>query len=292
METGAALTIFLMSAIGLMSLSGSFNFRVHGNNDECPSPSVCVLFEGVPSVFCNGSELTEVPKGIPNDTQFLDISNNSIKHITYGVLTGLLNLTKIDLKLNGFQDNSIAIGALELPNLLTVDLSLNNFTEIPKFLPISVKQLFITFNMLTELHDNSFVLMPRLEYLDFSNNYLSKIEPWTFLPLEHLQTIYFLYNRLTDDSFPPNVFMGNTNLKMLMFCFNQLENMVPDLPSSLEGIGYVGNKLSIIPTHAFANLPNLANIEIWQNEVSLTLTIVSHVNLHQPKLPLCQIKRF
>lgn len=266
METVLSITLFVVSGICVIALNGSINMRFH-DNEDCPSPCTCVQFEGVPAVFCNGTGLKEVPIGIPADTQFLDISNNSIEHIPRGVLDELLDLTKIDMTLNGFLDDSIDVSALKLPNLQTVDLSLNNFTRIPKFLPISVKVLFITFNMLTELQDTSFVMLPRLQYLDVSNNYLSKIEPLTFTPLEHLQTIFFLYNRLTDASFPPHVFMSNENLKMVMFCFNQLENMVQNLPSSIESIGYVGNRLTNIPAFAFKSLPNLQNIEIWENQV-------------------------
>lgn len=273
MEKGVSLAILLFSAIGVFALN--IHYRNNTDDDaymsDCPTPCVCKEFEGVPSVFCNGSGLAEVPKGIPVDTQFLDISNNSIKQIQRGVLDGLTELKKIYMRQNGFYDNSIHVGALDVPNLETVDLSLNKFTLIPKFLPASLKNLFITFNNLSELTDNSFVLLSKLVYLDLSNNYLSRIEPLTFAPLEYIETIFFLYNKLTDDSFPPHMFLGNNNLKMVMFCFNQIENMIENLPSSVMMLGYVGNRLTRIPAGAFSQLPNLENIEIWENQVTMIL---------------------
>lgn len=264
MEKVVSILILTISTVCVIA------FNLHNDNFEqdCPFPCTCVVFEGVPSVFCNGTGLKEVPMDIPTDTQFLDISNNSIQHIPKGVLTDLVHLARIDLRLNGFSDSSIDDDALDLPSLTNADVSLNNFTKIPRFLPHSTKVLFITFNMLTTLQDDSFSHVPQLQYLDIANNYLSSIESLAFTPLKSLETIFFLYNRLADNSFPPNVFSGNTNLKMVMFCFNQMQNMLPNLPESITMLGYVSNKLTHIPAYAFSSLPNLQNIEIWENQAS------------------------
>lgn len=253
-----ALALFI-SSIG--------EIRAAYNGPSCPSPCVCLKFQGLWSAYCNRTGIQEVPKGIPANTQLLDLSENNIQHIPKDAFSGLNDLQELDLALNGLVESSISPGALDLPNLVAMELSGNMFSTIPKYLPRNITTLWFLYNKLTTLTDDSFVNYRDLNYLDVSNNHLSTIEPLAFSGLTKLQTLYVPFNKLTDSSFPSNIFVKNVNLQLLSLRFNQLQHLLHDLPMSLQHLDYVGNHIKTLPAYGFQSLPNLQTLELWEGQV-------------------------
>jgi Leucine-rich repeat (LRR) protein len=244
---------------------------------SCPGPCRCLLFDGLQSVYCNRTGINAVPSGIPTNTQLLDLSDNSIAHITRNDLITLVNLQELYLYGNGLNESSIEDTALDLPKLVTVELSGNGYQTIPKCLPKWIQKLWFINNQLAELKSDSFVKYTELNYLDVSTNHISKIEARTFDPLTKLQTLYISFNKLTDSSFPPNVFAKMSSLELLSTRFNALRHLFRNLPPSIKYLDYVGNEIKTIPSYAFKSLPNLQAMEFWQGQVSVLVLLFFQV---------------
>lgn len=235
----------------------------------CPSQCRCLLFEGIKSVYCNGTGIKAVPSGIPLDTQLLELSENNISYIAVNDLKGLNNLQELYLSSNGFMENSIELGALDLPKLTTIDLSYNMYKTVPKCLPRCISKLWIFNNNINVLKGDSFVNYTDLQYVDVSNNHMTSIEKGAFDPLFFLQTLYISFNNLKDESFPPDAFTKTANLQMFSARFNSLQHMLKHLPLSLLHLDYVGNQIQTIPAYAFKELSNLQTLAFWQGKVSI-----------------------
>ncbi|KAH3708137.1 leucine-rich repeat and immunoglobulin-like domain-containing nogo receptor-interacting protein 4 isoform X2 [Dreissena polymorpha] len=236
--------------------------------DPCPAPCRCLKFGGLQSVYCNQTGVRAVPEGIPANTQLLDLSFNSISHIRVGDLAYLGNLQQLYLSQNELTETSLDERALDLPSLVTIDLSSNNFKTIPTFLPRGLQTLWFLNNQIEVLRTGAFERYSSILYLDVSNNGMMAIQPEAFAPLTSLQTLYISFNNLTDTSFPPNLFAKNTNLTHLSLRFNQLTSLLLNLPVSLEYLDYVGNAIRTLPAYGFTSLPSLKAMEFWQGQIT------------------------
>ena len=251
-----------------------FTIEVGSLAASCPDPCRCLKFEGLWSVYCNVSGITEVPKGIPSNTQLLDLSQNSISKIRREDFKGLPNLQELDLSANGLKEQSIDDGALDLPSLQIIDLTQNGYSTIPTALPKNLTKLYILYNRISNLTIFSFKNCQLLQYIDITNNHLHTFEPGTFDWLQDLSTLYMQFNSLTDKSFPPNLFSKNRKLELLGLRFNKLTRLVQGLPSSIQYLDYVGNRITTLPSFAFRDLPNLQSMEFWEGQVLYKLYIL------------------
>lgn len=179
---------------------------------DCPNPCRCYEFLGIQSTYCNGTGIKSIPRGIPNNTQLLDLSQNPIPFIKVGDIEQLPNLEYIVLNLNGYHEGSIEPGALDLPKLTTIDLGSNLYTSVPISLPKKMTSLIMPDNPITTLKANSFNAYPYLQDVEFYENGLRLIEKGTFDNLKDLQSVRITFNNLTDEGTPPNMFEKNINL--------------------------------------------------------------------------------
>ena len=263
MSSSSATTVAICTILLLIALSEQAT-----KGGSCPGPCRCLFFEGLWSVYCNRTGISSIPTNIPLSTQLLDLAGNNIQSVRKQDVSYLLNLQSLDISDNYLNDGSIEPGALELPNLKTVDVSENQFSRVPGVLPRNLTTLYFLYNKIGTLKTNSFTSYPTLNYIDVSYCDLRLIENNTFDSLVELNVLYASFNNLTDDSFPPNVLMKNTNLILLSLRFNQLQHLLRDLPTSLLHLDYVGNNIKTIPSFAFRSLPNLQTIELWNGQVS------------------------
>lgn len=221
---------------------------------SCPSPCYC---RPPGQVFCNGTGISEIPDNIPTDTKILYIGDNPIHEIKKGSLSKLVNLNALDASGARLKEGSIEPGALDLPSLTDVDLSMTDYTTIPKVLP----KIMDTFRMmqgnLETIQSDSFNLYPRIVYLDLSNNKISKIQPGAFDPLVAMTTLYIGFNKLTDASFPPNAFSKCRSINSIDFRFNQMQSILNDIPTCIQHLCFVGNQIKTLPSFGFKDLVNL-----------------------------------
>lgn len=236
--------------------------------DSCPVPCKCYNFMGIQSTYCNRTGITAVPKGIPIDTELLDLSGNMIPKIIVGDLTGLINLNTLVLEAMAYDENSIETGALELPKLTSIDLSNNAYKSIPKTLPKKMNALSMSYNKLSRIAASSFESYSSLQNLNIENCDVEMIEQGTFELTPDLRSLSLSFNKLTDASFPPYVFVHNRNLIAISLRFNQLQHVLPDLPSSIIYLDYVANQIKTLPAFAFKSTPNLQSMEFWEGQIT------------------------
>lgn len=83
------------------------------------------------AVTCQRRQLTDVPKGFPEDTAVLYLAYNQLKHIDRSMFQGLTHIVTLNLSHNKIQ--SIANDTFDgIKKLQQVDISYNNMRELPK----------------------------------------------------------------------------------------------------------------------------------------------------------------
>ncbi|XP_056294551.1 lumican [Pseudoliparis swirei] len=118
--------------------------------------------------FANYNHLRSVPSVLPAGLKQLRLAHNQISSISPGAFQNLHNLTLLLLQGNKLQ--TITEGDLKgLFNLNLLELSGNLFSAVPRHLPTSVQQLYMSSNTLPGLDKNSFGGFLNLKYLRLSH---------------------------------------------------------------------------------------------------------------------------
>ncbi|XP_026024073.1 keratocan isoform X2 [Astatotilapia calliptera] len=118
--------------------------------------------------FANHNHLSSVPSALPAGLKQLRLAYNQISSINPEAFQNLHSLTL--LLLQGNRLNTITEGDLRgLVSLNLLDLSGNSFSTIPRHLPSSVEQLYLSNNSLTGLDVDSFEGFLNLKYLRLSH---------------------------------------------------------------------------------------------------------------------------
>ncbi|XP_026189084.1 biglycan b [Mastacembelus armatus] len=123
--------------------------------------------------------------------------------------------------------------------LRVVQCSDLGLTEVPKNIPRDTKFLDLQNNYITELKENDFKGLTNLYGLSLRNNLISKVHPKVFVPLKHMQKLYFSKNLLT--TIPKN------------------------LPASLVEIRIHENRIRKVEAGAFTGLVKMNCIEMGAN---------------------------
>ncbi|XP_013857514.1 lumican [Austrofundulus limnaeus] len=147
--------------------------------------------------FANHNQLTSVPSALPAGLRQLRLAYNRISSISPDAFQNLNDLTLLLLQGNKLQ--IIAEGDLKgLLSLKLLDLSDNFFSAVPKHLPPSVQQLYLSNNTLSGLDEDSFVALLNLKYLRLSHCHLQSpsLHPHVF-NLSSLVELDLAYNKLT-----------------------------------------------------------------------------------------------
>ncbi|KAM3956980.1 toll-like receptor 2 type-2 [Aphomia sociella] len=184
-----------------------------------------------PGSFRNLSKLEHL--SISYNTVLLNIGNK-----TFEGLTNLRNLTLVN---NGFTNIQLLTPAFKpsiLPSLKWLDLSENNFEEIPEhaFSPMHgtlLQKLDICLCRLDFIHPNSFLPLKKLKQLHIGENELNATLIGNFLTkmLEHgINLTYLDLSGMGFRRHPPRELMNiiaRTSIKMLNLAQNQFE-IIPD----------------------------------------------------------------
>ncbi|XP_061584604.1 lumican [Cololabis saira] len=147
--------------------------------------------------FANRNQLSSVPSGLPTGLKQLRLAHNNISSISPGAFQNLRNLTL--LLLHGNRLQTIAEGDLKgLVSLSLLDLSANLFSVVPRHLPPSVDQLYLSNNSLSGPVEDSFVDFLNLKYLRLGRCGLQSrdIHPQVF-NRSSLVELDLSYNKLT-----------------------------------------------------------------------------------------------
>ncbi|KAM6976668.1 slit homolog 3 protein [Aplochiton taeniatus] len=189
--------------------------------DGCPHKCSC----SGSHVECQGQGFRSVPKGIPRNTERLDLDRNNITRITKVDFSGTKNLRVLHL-----EDNQIGVierGAFQdlkqlerlrlnrnrlqvLPELLfqstpklgRLDLSENQIQSVPRkaFRGITaVKNLQLDSNHISCIEDGAFRALRDLEILTLNNNNITLIPLSSFNHMPKLRTLRLHSNHLHCD---------------------------------------------------------------------------------------------
>ncbi|XP_047204154.1 lumican [Girardinichthys multiradiatus] len=147
--------------------------------------------------FANRNYLTSVPGGLPAGLKQLRLANNQISSISTGAFQNLQNLTLLLLQGNRLQTMT-GDDVKGLVGLNLLDVSGNLFSAVPKHLPPSVQQLYLSNNSFSGLHEGSFEGFHNLKYLRLSHCGLQSegIHPQAFNH-SSLVELDLSYNQLT-----------------------------------------------------------------------------------------------
>ncbi|XP_027026278.2 biglycan b [Tachysurus fulvidraco] len=126
-------------------------------------------------------------------------------------------------------------------HLKVVQCSDLGLVSVPENIPIDTKLLDLQNNHITELKENDFKGLSNLYALSLVNNKISKVHSKAFIPLKHLQKLYFSKNLLT--AVPKN------------------------LPSSLVELRIHDNRIKKVSAGTFADLGSMNCIELGGNPI-------------------------
>ncbi|XP_019616009.1 PREDICTED: leucine-rich repeat-containing protein 4B-like [Branchiostoma belcheri] len=169
-----------------------------------------------------------------------------------------------------------------------VDCGNKNLQEIPEPLPTESERLYLQRNKLTELANDQFVTVARLEALDLSYNAISDIKPGAFNGLTNLKFLLLPGNQL--DAAPRKALKGLSNLQRLYLYDNKIQ-MVLDASfrnnDKLEQLLLSNNEIDYISPDAFDGMNSLQILHLYYNKLENVpwrslrgLTSLVELNLH------------
>ncbi|XP_032872646.1 slit homolog 3 protein-like [Amblyraja radiata] len=195
-----------------------------------PSPGLA----GKVELNCSHRSLQSVPPSLPEDTQVLLLSSNSIRSVSLGSFGNLSKLRHLDLS-----DNRL--GRLEgdrpLP-LEWLDLSSNALTAIPHLgnLP-HLRKLVLDGNGIADLPQGAFEGLVNLTELSIRGNTIGHLPDHIFHLLHNLQHLNLASNRI--QNFPNGALDGLDGLQMLDISNNSLRTIPTDLFKNNDTLLYV-----------------------------------------------------
>ncbi|KAM4741767.1 lumican isoform 2-T2 [Anableps anableps] len=247
----------LLGEPSVLSLQGRIDpawFRA--NNDQvCPEQCDCPI-QWPTSLYCDNRGLENIPKGLPQRTQYLFLQGNNISSLSYSILANFTGLRWLIIDNNQLESNKLEVGSLQSQTQLRYFFAnRNNLTSVPGGLPAGLKQLRLANNQITSISPGAFQNLQNLTLLLLQGNRLQTIAEGDLKAVpRHLppsvQQLYLSNNPFS--GVDEGSFEGFLNLKYLRLshCGLQSSTVHPQAfnHSSLVELDLSYNKLTTIPT--------------------------------------------
>ncbi|XP_067854844.1 leucine-rich repeat and transmembrane domain-containing protein 1 [Heptranchias perlo] len=173
---------------------GILGFLLAHSAIGCPERCLCNIT--LKEVSCTGNGLSEIPKGVPPDTEILYLQNNHIHTISNAAFTDMSQLQILDLSNNII--SSLSSNTFDgLHNLLNLNLANNSIHYMDNKILHStqnLKQLDLSFNNLTSLPEGLFKNQRNLTWLAMHQNQLHQMDRALLDSLSNLQVLLFQKN--------------------------------------------------------------------------------------------------
>ncbi|XP_015207719.1 leucine-rich repeat-containing protein 4 [Lepisosteus oculatus] len=263
-------------------------------------PVVCSCSNQFSKVVCTRRGLTRVPEGIPSNTRYLNLMENSIEMIQADTFRHLHHLEVLQLGRNSIRQ--IEVGAFNgLTSLNTLELFDNRLTVIPSgaFEYLSkLRELWLRNNPIESIPSYAFNRVPSLMRLDLGE--LKKLEYISDGAFEGLYNLKYLNLgmcnirdmpiltplvgleelEISENHFPeikPGSFQGLKSLKKLWIMNSQINlierNAFDDLTALVE-LNLAHNNLTSLPHDLFAPLRYLVELHLHHNPWNCDCDIV------------------
>ncbi|XP_039626414.1 podocan-like [Polypterus senegalus] len=190
------------------------------------------------------NHLEHVPSSLPRRVRSLMMLNNRISELRFNDLVTTYYLNELNLSYNRLRSSGIhRLAFRKLRRLEQLDLSGNFLTVVPQGLPSGLKVL--------RLHGNR----------------IDKLAEEALSGLGSLTELHLGENRLHGAGITPASWKEVPVLQLLDLSGNQLTQVPPNLPESLEYLHIQDNLISSIPAEAFASTPNLRGLFMRSNKL-------------------------
>lgn len=202
----------------------------------------------------NNNNLTEPLGPLAKTMNELKITGNKLSKFPAGMLSGLENLTLVDLHNDELTSDGIAGAFKGLKSLIYLDVSKNKLGKLPAGLPSSIEMLYVDYNDVSSIPKEFTNKLPRLQYLRIA------------------------HNKLADSGIPAGVF-NVSNLIELDLSYNKLKT-IPEVHENLENLYLQVNEIS---SEFYLWLPHsLFLLVITPNLIGSCLPLPSTFTSHSP----------
>ncbi|XP_018581575.2 leucine-rich repeat-containing protein 4-like [Scleropages formosus] len=263
-------------------------------------PVVCSCSNQFSKVVCTRRGLTKVPSGIPSNTRYLNLMENSIEMIQADTFRHLHHMERLQLGRNAIRQ--IEVGAFNgLTSLNTLELFDNRLTVIPSgaFEYLSkLRELWLRNNPIESIPSYAFNRVPSLMRLDLGE--LRKLEYISDGAFEGLYNLKYLNLgmcniremptlsplvgleelEISENHFPeikPGSFRGLKSLKKLWIMNSQISlierNAFDDVTALME-LNLAHNNLSSLPHDLFTPLRYLVELHLHHNPWNCNCDVV------------------
>ncbi|NXA16509.1 TLR7 protein, partial [Sapayoa aenigma] len=216
--------------------------------------------EGTVTVDCTYRRLTEVPRGIPENTTNLTLSINHILHIYPRSFAHLKDLMEID-----FRCNCVPVKLGPKDHVCNSSLKIENgsFAALTR-----LKSLYLDANQLLEIPRG---LPATLTLLSLEANSISSIQKVNLSELGNIEVFYLgqncYYRNPCNVSFEieETAFLELKKLTILSLKSNNLTHIPPNLSSTLKELYIYNNMIQVIQEHDLSGLTNLEILDLSGN---------------------------
>lgn len=265
--------------------------RFSCNRTDVPKACYCDLHSKT-RVFCQNSNLTQVPRAIPDVTR-LTFANNSIGILPPGAFYGYTNLTSLMIvnSINGIMPG--AFQGLAKLRMMTIEnnhiphIQGNSFSGLLNLIWLTLKYneirsfdfdvlrdtpmleiLNIEGNGLTRI-SKPIPKLPYLTWLVLNKNQIELIEVDAFENLKNLEALILRENNLMDVH--EDTFKFNTKMLEIDLAVNSLTFIRPGLFRGLRNLKKIdisANSIKTLPVTLFHNLRSLNSLNLSGVEIS------------------------
>ncbi|KAK6184894.1 hypothetical protein SNE40_007253 [Patella caerulea] len=225
--------------------------------------------------------------------RFLNLSNNPLRRITTGLLCGLKNLKILvlqKLSLELFPWNIFSCNSDSTLNVQVIDLSNSHISEIPDQSFRNIPRLIflnLTNNLLKSLPPTPFIEATSLLYLDLSENFISELNDDFCAGLQSLQNLYLKGNSFQITDITP--LAKCSQLRFIDLSKNRIDDLTTHTEAhpSVTFLNLSDNDLEVISQSLFSyRYPSLRFLDISNNDIKAIhahafsgLENLTHLNL-------------
>ncbi|KAL3221079.1 hypothetical protein MRX96_029693 [Rhipicephalus microplus] len=262
--------------------------RFSCNRTDVPKACYCDL-HSKSRVFCLNSNLTQVPRAIPDVTR-LTFTNNTMGILPPDAFYGYMNLTSLMIvnSITGIQPG--AFHGLDMLRIMTLKYNRLEALDIDVFEDLrSLEILNMEGNGLKRIA-KPFPELAYLTWLDLKRNQIEVIHADTFENLLNLEALILRENHLMDVH--EEAFRYNTKMLEIDLAVNFLTFVRPGLFHGLRNLKKIdlsANAIKTLPVTLFHNLRSLNSLNL--SGVEINNIEIRHFR-HLPKLEFIYFKKF